>query len=187
VRGVLGAEVQGVALDVIRDGEQIVAKISPDEKRNILRVLKNNPHPSIIGFRDFWRAGGFDFVLMEKFGKSLRDPEAAGLVSERDTLSCIRDLCEGIEHLNELGIHHHDLHPGNVVFKDGRCKIIDFGLAKGGRTTRSETDDMSLMMKLHLLGVLDDASFVKFSSFLFDAPVKMQEALQRERDGRIKF
>jgi serine/threonine protein kinase len=184
VRGVLGAEAQGVALDVIRDrGDPIVAKISPNENRNVLRVLKNNPHPSIIGYRDFWRAGWFDFVLMEKFGKNLRYPKAAGLVSERDALTCVKDVGEGLAHLTKIGIRHNDLHKGNVVFKDGRCKIIDFGLATAGNTEPGLRDNVLFVDKLTLLAEIESASVEKISALLFDAPVKMQEALNRERDG----
>jgi len=187
VRGVLGAEAQGVALDVIRDrGDPIVAKISPNENRNVLRVLKNNPHPSIIGYRDFWRAGWFDFVLMEKFGKNLRYPKAAGLVSERDALTCVKDVGEGLAHLTKIGIRHNDLHKGNVVFKDGRCKIIDFGLATAGNTEPGLRDNVLFVDKLTLLAEIESASVEKISALLFDAPVKMQEALNRESSSSVE-
>jgi tRNA A-37 threonylcarbamoyl transferase component Bud32 len=104
-------------------------------------------------------------------------------VSERDALTCVKDVGEGLAHLTKIGIRHNDLHPGNVVFEDGRCKIIDFGLATAGNTEPGLKDNVYFVHKLTLLAEIESASVEKISALLFDAPVKMQEALNRERDG----
>jgi serine/threonine protein kinase len=44
----------------------------------------------------------------------------------------ILDSCSAINFLNTRGIAHGDIKPDNMVYHDGRCKIIDMGLAVKG-------------------------------------------------------
>ena len=39
------------------------------------------------------------------------------------------DLFSGVGHLHRIGYFHRDIHPGNVLFKNGRARLDDFGLA----------------------------------------------------------
>ncbi len=183
---ILGSAGHGVALDVrAEDGTNWVAKVSKKEgvKSGVLAVLKANPHPNIISMKDFWAEGDLEFVITEKFGKEISDPIAAGINSEKDGLSCYADISDGVVFLYRHRIIHEDLHSGNVVFKDGRCKIIDFGLARLSATLLNRpfiVDARNLVEKLKVVGSISSASFGTFPSLLFDAPRKMHEALQGE-------
>ena len=42
----------------------------------------------------------------------------------------MRQAAEGVDHLNQQGIQHRDIKPGNLLLKGGQVKVGDYGLAK---------------------------------------------------------
>ncbi len=53
-------------------------------------------------------------------------------------LDIARQIAEALEEAHEQGIVHRDLKPANVkLTPDGKVKVLDFGLAKAWRPTRS--------------------------------------------------
>jgi len=80
-------------------------------------------------------------------------------------------------HLMSEKISHDDLHAGNILFKDGRCKIIDFG-----KSTVSESNQGDVIKGIGHVSIVGagPSSFLSFSSLLFDAPTKLREAFAVE-------
>jgi serine/threonine protein kinase len=49
----------------------------------------------------------------------------------RQCCAWVRDAARGVQHAHDLGVTHRDLKPGNLMLdRDGRVRVIDFGLAR---------------------------------------------------------
>src|SRR5262249_21298525 len=70
-------------------------------------------------------------------GETLRSRLASGALSPRKAIEYAIQIARGLAAAHEKGIVHRDLKPENLfITKDGRVKILDFGLAK---VTRPES------------------------------------------------
>ena len=64
-------------------------------------------------------------------GETLRERLRGGSIAVRKALDYALQIAQGLAAAHEKGIIHRDLKPENLfVTKDGRVKILDFGLAK---------------------------------------------------------
>src|SRR5512138_2761245 len=89
-------------------------------------------HPNITAVYDVGSQDGSPYVVSELLeGETLRDALAGRRLSARRGLDYAVQLAGGLAAAHEKGIVHRDLKPDNVfVTRDGRVKILDFGLAK---------------------------------------------------------
>ncbi len=89
-------------------------------------------HPNITAVYDFGMSNGSPYIVTELLeGETLRSRLGAGAISPRKSLDYAIQLAKGLAAAHEKGIVHRDLKPENVFLtKDGRVKILDFGLAK---------------------------------------------------------
>jgi Tol biopolymer transport system component/predicted Ser/Thr protein kinase len=81
-------------------------------------------HPNIIAIYDV----GESYIVSELIdGEPLR----GGQLSMRKALDAAAQIASGLAAAHEAGIVHRDLKPENILLtRDGRVKILDFGLAK---------------------------------------------------------
>jgi serine/threonine protein kinase/tetratricopeptide (TPR) repeat protein len=96
------------------------------------KVVAKLAHPNILEIWDFGSEEGIVYAVTELLeGESLRTVIASGGLSTAKALEYARVIAEGLAAAHEKGIVHRDLKPENVFLtRDGRIKILDFGLAK---------------------------------------------------------
>src|SRR5262249_49593581 len=77
-------------------------------------------------------ATGAPYVVQELLeGEALRAELAGGRFSSRKAIDYAIQIAQGLAAAHEKGIVHRDLKPENLfVARDGRVKILDFGLAQ---------------------------------------------------------
>src|SRR5262245_50977927 len=89
-------------------------------------------HPNILTIYDIGAHEGSPFIVAELLeGEELRAQLESGALPVRRALEYAQQITAGLAAAHEKGIVHRDLKPENLfVTKDGRVKILDFGLAK---------------------------------------------------------
>ncbi len=96
------------------------------------RVLSTVNHPNILAIHDVGSQGDLHYLVSELLeGQTLREKMNAGPLSQRRVTEYAVEMARGLAAAHDKGIVHRDLKPDNVfITKDGRIKILDFGLAK---------------------------------------------------------
>lgn len=90
-------------------------------------------HPNILAIYDLGtQSNGSPYIVSELLeGESLRDRLRSGPLSLRKVTDYATQIALGLAAAHDKGIVHRDLKPENLfITKDGRAKILDFGLAK---------------------------------------------------------
>jgi serine/threonine protein kinase/Tol biopolymer transport system component len=89
-------------------------------------------HPNILVVYDVGTHDGVPYLVTELLeGETLRERLREGTLPPRKALEYAIQLGQGLAAAHEKGIIHRDLKPDNIFLcRDGRCKILDFGLAK---------------------------------------------------------
>src|ERR1700730_14396300 len=88
-------------------------------------------------------------------GESLRAALYGGALPQRKTIEYGVQIAHGLAAAHEKGIVHRDLKPENIfVTKDGRIKILDFGLAKLAQKVSADSDEVTLTSSHTAAGVV---------------------------------
>jgi len=116
-----------VLLDIFAGDPEKLARFEREAK-----LLASLNHPNIAAIHGLEQHEGKRFLVMELVeGQTLAERLRKGPLPVEEALEVCRQIAEGLEAAHEKGIIHRDLKPGNVmVSKEGKVKILDFGLAK---------------------------------------------------------
>ena len=88
-------------------------------------------------------------------GESLRAVLDRGALPPRKTIEYGVQIAHGLAAAHGKGIVHRDLKPENIfVTKDGRIKILDFGLAKLAQKAGADSDEITLTSSHTAAGVV---------------------------------
>jgi Tol biopolymer transport system component len=89
-------------------------------------------HPGITAVHDIGTADGAPYIVTELLeGETLRARLLTGALPVRKAIDYAVQIAKGLAAAHEKGIVHRDLKPENLFLtRDGRVKILDFGLAK---------------------------------------------------------
>ncbi len=89
-------------------------------------------HPNILAVFQLGTYEGAPYLVSELLeGGTLREQLGRGPLPIHRVIDCGVQIARGLAAAHEKGIVHRDLKPENLfVSKDGRMKILDFGLAK---------------------------------------------------------
>ena len=101
-------------------------------------------HPNILVIHHIETHAGAPYIVSELLdGETLRDRMGGTALSPRKAMDYALQTAHGLAAAHEKGIIHRDLKPENIfITKDGRVKILDFGLAKlvGTDIAQSQTE-----------------------------------------------
>jgi Tol biopolymer transport system component len=103
------------------------------------RAVAALSHPNIIAVYDFGIEAGQQYIVSELLeGESLRSLLHGKPVPVRKLIDISAQVADGLAAAHAAGVVHRDLKPENIMLaKDGRVKILDFGLARQSRTAAS--------------------------------------------------
>ena len=89
-------------------------------------------HPNIVSIYHVGQYNGSPYIVTELLhGETLRERLHGGPMRLREAIDVGVDIARGLAAAHDAGITHRDLKPENIFLtKDGRVKILDFGLAK---------------------------------------------------------
>ena len=123
-------------------GREVALKILPDSlldnQDRLARFQREAQsagalnHPNLMTIHELGFDNGRYFIVSELLdGTTLRDRMSGGPLSARRAIEYAAQIAEGLAAAHEQGVVHRDLKPENLfVTREGRVKILDFGLAK---------------------------------------------------------
>jgi eukaryotic-like serine/threonine-protein kinase len=125
-----------------RLGREVAVKVLPesvsqdkDRHRRFAqeaRAVAALNHPNILAVHDIGSLEGTHYIVTELLeGSTLREKLSNGVLPPRRTIEYAVQIAQGLASAHEKGVVHRDLKPENLfITKEGRVKILDFGLAK---------------------------------------------------------
>ena len=133
-----------------RIGREVAVKILPAsiaEDRDRLQRFEREAraagslnHPNLLSLFDVGTHDGAPYIVTELLGgATLRELLTGGSLPSRKAVDYGAQIARGLAAAHEKGIIHRDLKPENLfVTRDGRVKVLDFGLAKLTRPGEAE-------------------------------------------------
>src|SRR5215831_5869432 len=124
--------------DFVADGDRLRRF---DQEATTLASLN---HPNVLTVFDAGVHDEAPYLVSELLeGRTLREDMKAGALPLRKATDYALQISQGLAAAHSKGIIHRDLKPENIfITKDGRVKILDFGLAKLQLLPKSQTSSL---------------------------------------------
>lgn len=101
----------------------------PEEE---VRALLGLQHPNVVHILDWGEAEGRFYLVMEWVeGRTLTEVVQERLPEADQVENWMAQLCQALAYIHGKSIVHNDLKPSNLMLRDGRLILMDFGIAHG--------------------------------------------------------
>ena len=119
-------------------------------------------HPNILSVYDTGSQDGLVYMVSELIdGETLRDHLKRGALPQSRTLEIAGQLADALAAAHAADIVHRDLKPENIMLtRDGRAKILDFGLAKQVTPRTPGSDEADVLTRTTPGAVLGTAGYM---------------------------
>ena len=132
-------------------------RVARFEREAWLLASLNHPHiGSIFGLEDAGNVPALVLELVE--GETLDDRVRRGSLPLSEALAIAHQIADALDAAHASGIIHRDLKPSNIkITRDGKVKVLDFGLAKAlaaGGSDPEPPDSSTLTLDDTVQGVI---------------------------------
>lgn len=130
-----------VALKMIRS-DLLATPLAVSRFRREVQAAAQLDHANIVTAFDAEEVSGIHFLVMEYVeGRSLDQlVDQKGPLAIPVAVSIARQIAQGLHHAHSLGMIHRDIKPNNVMItRQGKIKILDFGLARWSGRSNEKT------------------------------------------------
>jgi serine/threonine-protein kinase len=118
-----------VALKVLKP--ELAAVVGGDRFLAEIEVTANLQHPNILPLFDSGDADGFLYYVMPYVeGETLRERvDREHQLPVEEAVRIATEVAEALDHAHRQGVVHRDIKPGNILLREGRPLVADFGIA----------------------------------------------------------
>ena len=132
-----------VVPEAIANDEEAMANLS-SEAKTMAKLTNDN----IVRVYEFSQTGDIKYLDMEFIGggtlTSLKLKGEGKKLSEEKTLEIGKEIAKGLSYAHKKQVIHKDIKPANILLtKDGKAKIMDFGISETVRTSMSRINNSS--------------------------------------------
>ncbi len=132
------------------------------------KILSEVHHPYIVNVLEVFEENNTAYIAMEYIsGLSLKDKLAqAGVFSEDIVLHYVQQIGEALSFVHQKNILHLDIKPSNILIdKEGKARLIDFGVSKRYDVGEQETSTTMLTLSKGFASVeqYDNEGILSFS------------------------
>ncbi len=113
--------------------------------RQEAQAAANLSHPNIVNMYDWGREGETYYIVMEY----VNGTDLKSIVAQRGPLDPIKvaeyaqQVCAALSVAHGYDVIHRDIKPHNIVLTpDGQIKVMDFGIARAGNSTMTQTNSV---------------------------------------------
>jgi len=133
-----------VALKVLKP--ELAAVVGAERFLAEIETTARLQHPNILPLFDSGEADSFLYYVMPYVeGETLRDRlEREKQLLVEDAVRIASELAQALDHAHRQGIVHRDVKPANVLLRDGRPLIADFGIALALGSARGRLTETGL-------------------------------------------
>jgi serine/threonine protein kinase len=122
------------AVDTVLD-RPVAVKAGAPALRHEASLLGRMCHPNLVTVHDVGGRDDDSYLVMERVaGRPLSDVLVDGPLPLEQAVALVAEVATALAYVHAHLVVHGDVKPGNVlVERNGRCRLADFGIARGPR------------------------------------------------------